>query len=234
MIYFHANQVMPRRMSENMLANKNIKKRKDDAMKNMSSPADREEITNGQINKLGELIKSSLRKSGFKKTPLQQVIKKRGKILVQDLLAVISRHVEEVSKLISRIVKVKRERSPQQVIDATGRKQYIDKEVVASMPKGEGKKVEVTFFQVGSFISPDDLAKKFDEHGLKPDPYAQSAVNEADPSFADTHPNGTQWQDANGKWCYIAFARWHGERYVHVNRDGSVWGDYWWFGGVRK
>jgi hypothetical protein len=148
--------------------------------------------------------------------------------------------VEMVSNLIVRTAKVNRSRSQQEAIEATGRTQYTDREVVDAMPKGEGDEVEVVFFKPdlserNGFISDDDLEKEFELRGLKPaDPVSVAAVNEADPAFADEKPHGTHWRDAEGKWCYATFNRWHDLRRVYVNRSDSGWDDRWWFAGVRK
>lgn len=145
-----------------------------------------------------------------------------------------------VGALIFRIVKVNRARSPQDALDATGRKQYTDRSVVDAMPKGEGDKAEVVFFKPDlserdGFITDDDLEKEYELRGLIPaDPYSLAAVNEADPAFADEKPNATHWKDAQGKWCCAVFSRWHGERGVLVRRDDSDWRGYWWFAGIRR
>ena len=133
--------------------------------------------------------------------------------------------------------RVDRTRNPQQVLDATGRRQYTNKAVVATMPsRGTGveENVTVEFFPISKNASDDEVARMFEDRGLKDDPYAVSAVNEADPAFADKYPNGTQWKDADDNWCYAAFNRNGDERYVYVCRDDYDWQDYWWLGGVRK
>lgn len=130
---------------------------------------------------------------------------------------------------------VNRTRTPQGALDATGRKQYTDTDVVAEMPQGDGDETDVVFFKLGRYISDDDLEKEYEMRGLMPaDPYALSAVNEADPAFADEHPNCTHWKDKDGKWCYAAFDRWVDDRNVHVDRLGHGWDDRWWFAGRRK
>ncbi|MFA5942313.1 MAG: hypothetical protein WC798_01430, partial [Candidatus Paceibacterota bacterium] len=43
---------------------------------------------------------------------------------------------------------VNRTRTPQEALDATGRKQYTDADVVAEMPKGEGAEANVVFFKL--------------------------------------------------------------------------------------
>lgn len=203
-------------------------------MKKMSSSIDTEEITKQQITKFMVLLQSALRKSGLKKKPVQVVMKQQGKALVREWLATVQRHVDEMSNFIHRIAKVVRSRSPLQVVDATKRAKYISEDVLATMPKGKGNKKKVVFFKENKFISPEDLVRKFKDLRLEPDPYALAAVNEADPEFADTYPNCTQWKDGEGNWCYIAFGRYGGERYVDVDRNDHDWHDDWWFGGVPQ
>ena len=194
-------------------------------------------ITAGQIGKLQELLGAALRKSELLRDPVQRVIETQGDALVAELLAVVRKRVEAVSKMIVRRVKVNRGRSPQETLAATGRKQYVDDSVVASMPRGEGREIEVYFFNVGRNLSDADLEKEYELRSLKPaDPYSQSAVNEDDPDFADDYPNGTHWKDAQGNWCFTAFRDWVGfGRHVVVDRHDSDWEDFnLWFAGLRK
>ena len=147
--------------------------------------------------------------------------------------------METIRAIIWREVKVNPDETPQEALDATGRVRDTNSEVMKTMPRGEGKKARVGFFQLDlskrdGYISDDDLAKEYELRGLKPDPYAQMAVNKADPAFADIRPNGCHWRGPDGKWHYIAFNRWgDGERYVGVNRSGGGWGDGWWFAGEQ-
>ncbi len=150
---------------------------------------------------------------------------------------------EMVSKLIVRQVeKVNRSRSGKEMLDATGRTQYVNDEVVAAMPRGEGDGAEVIVFMPepeeydhDGWISDEALDRAYEKRGLMAaDPYSLGAVNEADPAFADDKPHGTHWKDAQGKWCYAAFYRWNGKRSVSVDRSGGAWGAGWVFAGVRK
>jgi hypothetical protein len=159
------------------------------------------------------------------------------------MFTVFREQVEAGSKMIVRLVKgVNRSQEPQPMLDATGRVQYTDKTVVESMPRGEGEKKEVIFFQPrqeayrNGVISGEALDKEYEFVGLKPvDPYSLCKVNTDDPAFADTCPNATHWKDANDKWCYIAFNRWGGgKRYVGVNRNDNGWRGSWQFAGVRE
>ena len=142
---------------------------------------------------------------------------------------------------IVRRVKVNRTLTPMQVIDATGRTRCVDERVVATMPMGDGDEVDVVFFKpepdeytMPGFMSNDGLKEALKRRGLTPDPRAQAKVNEEDPAFADEKPNATQWQDSEGRYCYVAFLRWLGGRVVYVNRFDDVWRGLWWLAGLRK
>ena len=193
-------------------------------------------ITQGQIGKLCDLLTAALRKSGLPSEPVQQVIESQGDTLVAEMVATVRKRAEAMSNVIVRRVKVDRSRNPQQVLDATGRKQYTDRGVVESMPHGEGEEVEVCFFRIGRYVSDAELEEERKLRGLTEsvDPYSLAQVNADDPAFADDHPNATHWKDANGKWCYAAFGRWSGGRSVSVDRRGRGWLGHWWFAGLRK
>ena len=192
-------------------------------------------MTYPQTDKGGDVFRSVLRKhrTEFPSDAAQKALGVEG--LAKELLAVFRKYVELFSNPITRRVRVNRNQTPEEVLAATGRVQYINKDVVETMPKGEGEKTEVVFLKPGGQMSEDGLEKWFDERGFKLiDPYSLAAVNKADPAFADKHPNGTQWKDADGKWCYIAFGRGDGERCVSVYRSDFGWRDGWWFAGRRK
>ena len=203
-------------------------------MTDVMIPSD-ETISAGQVGKIQEDLGAALRKSGLLREPVQQVIENQSAALNTELVAVVRKYVEMVSNIIVRRVPVNILRTPQQALDATGHKQYTNNDVVAAMPKGAGGEVEVHFFKLDRYISENDLEDEYASHGLKPaDPYSLAAVNEADPAFADEHPNGTHWKDAKGKWCFAAFDRWDDGRELSVDRYDNDWLDYWWFAGVRK
>src|SRR3989338_1785261 len=149
----------------------------------------------------------------------------------------------EITLITIRTVAGDRSRTPQQALNATGRKQYTDRKVVYSMPrtKTEGiEEVKVRFLKPrpeayeNGYMSDESLAAEYDYFGLKPDPIAQTAVNEQDPAFADTHPNGCHWKDATGEYCFTTFRRWSDGRGVVCNRIGDGWGVDCVFGGVCK
>lgn len=200
-------------------------------------------ITDGQIEKASDLLRVAMRKhrSEFNDTEVaQQAV--TAKEFATDLLAVFRKHFERFSNLIVRIVRPDRNRTPKAVLDATGRKQYVTNSVVAEMPRSVGDEVRVVFFKPdrsaynkNGWISDENLEKQYELYGLKPvDPFSLAAVNEADPVFADNHPNATHWKNTNGEWCYAAFNRWNDGRRVRVDRLGSGWDDYWWFAGLAS
>lgn len=211
-------------------------------MTQVVSPSEIKPITPGQAGKFYDVFVAALCKSGLPSEPTQQVLESQGGALANEFVASVRKRVDAVSNMIVRRVKVNRSRSQQDMLDVTGRKQYTDRNVVKNMPKDGRDDDEVFFFRPdksaydkNGLISDDNLAKEYELRDLKPDPYAQAAVNEADPAFADDHPNGTHWKDKDGNWCYAAFDRWLGdERFVFVVRSDRAWFGYWFFAGVRK
>lgn len=199
-------------------------------------------ITDGQINKAVANYRALLEKyrAELMSEPAQQVLGQSE--FANEMFGLLRQRVELLSKQIARQANVDRARSPEAMLKATGRKQYVADPVVSAMPRGEGEEVEVIFFKPEAeeydhegWMSDEELDLAFKRRGLKPaDPYSLAAVNEADPAFADERPHGTHWKDAEGYWCFAAFGRWLDERRVSVNRNGDDWVDGWWFAGVRK
>jgi hypothetical protein len=215
-----------------------VNRKRDDDMAKTMTPSP---MTVKQVERAVELFRAQLRKhrTELPSEAVQQVFGQSE--LVGEWFEVLRRRVEMVSNLVTRRVKVNRSLTPQQALDATGRKQYTDRKVVDNMPKGEGEEVELVLFKSdlserNGHISDNDLEKECDQRGLIPaDPYSLAALNEVDPAFADTHPNGTHWKDSDGKWCFAAFLRWRVvARGVDVYRYDYVWRDDWWFAGLRK
>lgn len=139
------------------------------------------------------------------------------------------------STIITRMVKVSRTRTPEEAIAATGRVPYIDQDVLAAMPRGEGDEVTVYFIKLGKWLSPYKLEQEVDRAGYRlADVYSAAAVSEADKAFADDHPYAVQWRDSDGEPCYASFSRWGGERDVYVYRCEDKWYDDWSFACFRK
>lgn len=191
-------------------------------------------MTDGQIERTIEIFRAQLRKhaSEFHSDAVQEVFGQREFAL--ELVGVLRKRVEVVSNMIVRRVKVDRTRTPQQALDATGRKQYIDRAVVNAMPRGEGEEVDVFFFDLDYGPTVEELDREYNLRGLKADPIAQMRVNVDDPAFADQRPNGCQWGLKSGVASFATFDCWFGERYVFVYRLVRRWVRSYRFGGVRK
>ena len=198
------------------------------------TPSDTTPITDGQINKTVGLYRAMLEKhrSELDSEAVQSVLGQPD--FVGAMLGILRGRVEAISDMIVRRVRVDRTRTPQAVLDATGRTQHVNEDVLTTMPEGEGEEADVYFFPLRRRVTEAQLAQEYELRGLTPDPRAQAAVNEANPAFADDRPNGTQWQDANGNWCYAAFDRCYGTRNVRVRRLDNGWDARWWFAGLRK
>jgi hypothetical protein len=195
-----------------------------------------EVITDGQIAKTGEILTATLRKAreNFRSADVQITLERCGSTLQERFLKLFEELITTTTNIIIRTIKVIRTRSPKGMLEATKRVQYTTNSVVKIIPRGEDEDVTVEFFKLGKYVSDNDLALEYQKRDLTPDPYAQAAVNEADPAFADEHPNSTHWKDEDGNWCYIAFHRHDDERHVDVHRNNDGWDDDWWFAGVRK
>ncbi len=120
-------------------------------------------------------------------------------------------------------------------INATNRKKYVTDSVVKTMPRGAASSGQIHFFKVGTTLEVGQPAQEAAKRGLRlADPHTLAAFNAANPKFADTHPNGTEWDDASGIACYATFDRWNDERNVSVEQSDSGWADDWWFAAVSN
>jgi len=202
----------------------------------MTPSTESKSMTEGQITKAVTTYRALLEKHAreFSAEAVQMALGQPE--LADEQLAVFRRRVEVASQMVIREVEVDYDIPLQEAISATKRVEYLNNEVVNSAPcNGKGKKkVQVCFFPLRAFKTVKEFDELMESLGLQPDPHAQCKVNEADPDFAVNHPNGVQWQDANGKHCYLSFRWWLGERDVHCDRVEGDWYGRWWVGGVRK
>lgn len=208
-------------------------------MTTVVTPSDKS-ITKGQISKFYDILANALSKSGLPSQPAQDVLETQGAALADEFVALVRKHIEALTGLIVRRVKVNRICSPLDALKAIGRKLYVTDAIVDEMPVGTGDEADMVYFKPGpeayknGIMSCEELNRQYELRGLKPDPRAQAADNAADPAFADQRPNACQWKDAQGNWRYAAFDRWYDECGVDVDRDGYDWNVNWSFGGVRK
>lgn len=197
-------------------------------------------ISNNQIRKLGGQLEYALRKAEPFSAEAQDLIENSWDELKDETLAAISTAVQTVldrkRNTITFKVKVKRGLNGQQVLDGTARKQYKTQSVVDSMPllPGESEEeVEFVFFKANRSTPDSEVEGRLKEYGLVQDIAAQAQVNADHPEFADDHPNGASWKDANGNWCFASFYRWSVGREVSVSFGGFGWGVDCWFGGRK-
>lgn len=211
-------------------------------MESASNPSTVVEVSEEQIGRFLDLLRPELRPvlgqmpgTDFQKKFIEGEktlrIKSRFRAFMQELIAEASNTFVVVAKRVDYT------RTPQAVISATGRVEHLNDTVVATMPRlGEGvvENVEVTFFKFNRWASTEEVDREFAQHVMIPDPYAQAAINEQDPAFADKYPNGTQWSREGKVASFASFHLDGGGRYVHVDRSDGRWHDLWWFAGRRK
>ena len=190
-------------------------------------------ITPEQIGTMQELFGAALLDLGLQQESFKEIIGgcwgEEGEELVDDLIAVVSKHAEMLDDLIVLRARVDRSRNPDEVFGTAG----LEPEVVATMPgAGSGiEEVEVYFFWVGRDIDDNDLEDEYSRHDLRPvDPYVLAAVNEQGSVFPKNHCNATHWQDANGRWCYAFYEK---SQEPLVSRDPGFTYSRCWFAGIK-
>ena len=121
-------------------------------------------------------------------------------------------------------------------INATGRSKYVTNSVVEAMPRATFESGQSHFFRVGKTMKVRQPAIEAAKRGLRlVDPHTLAAFNAANPEFADTHPNATEWDGKNGNACCAAFGRWSDdERSVLVFQNDDDCRDGWWFAGFSE
>lgn len=128
-------------------------------------------------------------------------------------------------------ITVDRSLTPQQALDKLGFTQYVDKDILKTMPIFKTKEVEIEFFKLDEYHTTEEANKEYNKRGLIPDPLALIALLTEQPDILDEKKwIAVQWDDKS----YAAFDRWDAKRIVDVNRYDFNWDDYWWFAGVGK
>ncbi len=154
--------------------------------------------------------------------------------------------IQAVDTMIVRRVRVDRIQSSEDALLATSSpKWYVNRKVIATMPVGVGEWVDVYTFKPSpefygrgflndGFITSEAVEQQFELRGLKPDPRAVAAMNEADHSFAANRFNGTQWRDSDGNFCCLSFEGRGSKRTLRLHRNNEGWYEFAWLSGVRK
>jgi hypothetical protein len=185
--------------------------------------------TEGQVHQLADALEAA----GYTKGDLTTL----GQFPNHQLFLGVLRGTHEIKakELLSFRVIVDRSLSPQQALEATGRRQHVDDTVVETMPRGSQDTEEVFFVKRDKETTDEEWDEHLDFMGLKPcDPFTLAKYNADNPDAGDNRPNGTHWKDAAGKRCFASFSRWEDERELYVSRSEYGWNDDWWFAGVRK
>lgn len=193
-------------------------------------------MTDGQIDDLANKLRDAARKhrDQLGSEAVQQVLGTDNLGMV--MFDPFRKLVEMVSTMFTRLVSgINRNQTPQEALDATGRRQYTTQSVVDAMPRGEGENAELKFFELDYNATPKELADEYERRNLKADPFALAKHMEDNPSFADERPVATQWDlGEDGQASYAAFSRWSGGRRVIVLRHGCHWPRRCRFAGVSK
>lgn len=190
-------------------------------------------ISDGQIENAAQKFRDALRKQRAELNSAAFQIALETPNLGMRFLQPLRDLTEMYIDAIVRRVAVNRNRTSRQMVEATGRTIYADDLSLVGMPCGKGEEVEVFFFKLGKETTREELKQALKLRDLVTDPYAQAAVNELEPTFADTYPNISQW-DLGGRCFCQTFIRWGDSRSVNVRRSDNKLDAYWWACGVKK
>lgn len=161
---------------------------------------------------------------------VQEVLEQEGDALAEEQFIALRTRVERRAEMIVCHFKVDRTKSRETMIASLGRKEYVDADVLATMPTDGPDEGDLFFFPLKRDTPVSEIPQAFESRDLVPDYMAQMQVNADDPAFADEHPNGMQW----GKNSCAAFDGWRGERRVSGGRGDNDWDGHCWLAGRRK
>lgn len=162
----------------------------------------------------------------------------RDTAFTKEQFEVLRRRVEEISKIAVRTAAVDLALTAKKAIARTGRRAYLDADVVAGMRRvGTEKQVVIRYVNPMVALTPRELdawiQKRYPGERLA-DPFELCAHIETDSTFADTHPCATQWWDKDGNCCCLVFLRWGREPSVNVMRNANGWHSVCWWPLVHK
>lgn len=204
-------------------------------------------MTTEQISRIKKLVGMHLQTAALPDDLIKKMLAMQNDALVEELMAIIRKRVESVSNMFVRRVAVNRARTPEETLNATGRKIEIPDTVylenmrfLQRIPRGKEVEVDVHFFTVNHYsnFSSPELDKEYALRCLKPaDPYSLAAAIEADPLFFDRQEVGTHWKMHLSSWGFMKFYSRDGVGYLKMDclMGGSLWSpNSCWFAGVRK
>jgi hypothetical protein len=121
-----------------------------------------------------------------------------------------------------------------EALEATGRNMYVNDTVVKEAPRASKAKQKIYLFKENSSKSCIQLEKEYEKRNLLPvDLQTHAAFNKANPEFADTKLNATQWKNTKGRFYHAIFYL-GGGRGVRVDQGDDGWFGGCWFVGVGK
>ncbi len=114
-----------------------------------------------QGGKMADQLLTYCRKHGsvLPKSTVQEVLKQDGEVVAKEQFEVLRKYVERRSKIIVRRVTINWDLTPEQMIAATKRKQYVTAGVLATMPRqgaGIEKDVDMYFFPAERQLTIDE------------------------------------------------------------------------------
>lgn len=107
---------------------------------------------------------------------------------------------------------------------------YIDNDVFLAMPRLQKGTVGLEFFQEPQAVASERLeGLMVERERVLVDAYALIAWNLAHPEYSVLCPNGTQWRNASGDFCYVAFWAHEGNRNIAIAENPGLWQPKWTF-----
>lgn len=172
-----------------------------------SGSASSDALTDISISQFEVLYGQALRASDLPGSETGEVLNNLGarSALAADLAAMTRKYAEARVGMFVRHTTVNSDQSLQQLLDATGKKQLVDSDAAATMPRGQDGNVEMRFFQVDRDLDDLELQEEYRIRGMVPYPWAQIRVNIDDPAFAVKYTNTCHWQDEQGIWHFLKF-----------------------------
>jgi hypothetical protein len=144
--------------------------------------------------------------------------------------------------LIIPKVRVYRNLTPQELLEATGRELFANPIATSMIPREGEEEVDFHFFQpdpkeyVDGHIRPEDVEQIYLNRWLQPDPYGLVfAQLRLDSVLKNMITSFSGWVGTNGNRYYLELYKWgDGKLYVGTGLDDRNRPAGWWLGGVPK
>ncbi len=110
-----------------------------------------------------------------------------------------------------------------------------DDGLIANMPISGPDIVQISFFEAGSSLHDDEVARQCNIRSLRIcDPLSLLVCAKTFPDFADRQPHVTLWQTEDGSFVYMSMYSLQGRRRVMVKKveKPSIWSETTNFAGI--